>query len=360
MKYVLLLATVSVCAEVVQAVPAVLPPLVPVVQVAPLAATPPVATPINTFQNPLKVNGADPCLFYHDGYYYLSSTTASDVKLRRARRIDELKDAPDVQVWKEENPTRDRNIWAPEFHLLDAGDGSGPRWYLYFTAAADTEPSHRMYVAQSAGTDPMGPYTFKAKLLTDAKDEFYAIDGSVVRLPNGQLIFAWGGRPSPYGQGIFISKMTDPWTLQGERTALATDGFGCPNIREAPEFLMHDDKIFLVYSLCSADTPDYRLSALVANVGDDLSQAASWTQLPRLLMARVDQNGVWGPGHNFFFKSPDGTQDWHAYHAKTSTQTTFADRSTRAGRITWRADGTPDFGIAPAYGEPVEAPSGEK
>ena len=65
------------------------------------------------------------------------------------------------------------------------------------------------------------------------------------------------------------------------------------------------------------------MSALVGNVGDDLSQAASWKQLPRLLMARVDQNGVWGPGHNFFFKSPDGTQDWQAYHAKISTNKTF-------------------------------------
>ena len=341
------------------AAPAQTPNLVPVKQLAPLAQTTAQA-PMTTFQNPLKVDGADPCLFFYDGYYYLSTTTARDVKLRRAKRIGDLANAPDVQVWKDDDPSRDRDIWAPEFHLLDAGDGSGPRWYLYYTASAGPEPSHRMYVAQSATTDPMGPYTFKAKLLTDAKDEHYAIDGTVVRQDNGQLIFAWCGRPSPYGQGIFISKMTNPWTLAGERTSLDTDGFGCDVVREGPEFLRHDNKLFLVYSMCDAATPDYRMSALVADAGADLSAATSWTQLPRLLMARVDQNGVWGTGHNFFFKSPDGTQDWQAYHAKISTERTFADRSTRAQIIHWRADGTPDFGIAAPYGEPIPVPAGEQ
>lgn len=347
----LISALVTIGAAIAQAAPATLPALVPVVPTA--------SQPMKTFRNPLKVDGADPCLFYHDGYYYLSSTTASDVKLRRAKHINELKDATDVQVWKDDDSTRDRDIWAPEFHMFDAGDGSGPRWYLYYTASAGPEPSHRLYVAQSAGTDPMGPYKFKAKLQTDADDAHYAIDGTAVRLPDGQLVFAWCGRPSPHGQGIFISKMTNPWTLAGERAALEADGFGCDFVREGPEFLLHDGQIFLVYSMCSADTADYRMSALVANAGDDLSQAASWGQLPRLLMARVDQNGAWGPGHNFFFKSPDGTQDWQAYHAKTSTKNTYGDRSTRAQRVHWREDGTPDFGIATAYDTPIEAPAGE-
>lgn len=313
-----------------------------------------------TFENPLKVDGADPCMFYSNGYYYLSTTTARDVKLRRARHIGELKDAPDTQVWKDDTPSRNRDIWAPEFHMLDAKDGSGPRWYLYYTASGGPEPSHRMYVAQSAGTDPMGPYTYKGQLKTDAADAQYAIDGSVLKKPNGELVFAWCGRPSPHGQGIYISNMTNPWTLQGERTSLEVSGFGDVPVREGPEFLTHGDKVYLVYSMCDASTTDYRLGAMVADMGSDLSQAASWTQHPKLLMARVDQNSVWGPGHCFFFKSPDGTQDWIAYHAKTSTERTFGDRSTRAQPIRWRPDGTPDFGIPVEYGAPVPVPSGEK
>ncbi len=355
MKFALSLLALCAATGVCHAAPAKQPAMIPSMQLAPLPEA-----PVQTFQNPLKINGADPCLFFHDGYYYLSTTTASDVKLRRARRIGDLKDAPDVQVWKDDNPSRNRDIWAPEFHLLDAGDGSGPRWYLYYTASAGPEPSHRMYVAQSAGTDPLGPYSFKAKLQTDAQNEHYAIDGTVMKQANGQLIFAWCGRPSPHGQGIFISRMSNPWTLTGERTALEADGFGCDFVREGPEFLTYTGQTFLVYSMCGASTPDYRMSALIADANADLALAGSWTQLPRLLMARVDQNGVWGPGHNFFFKSPDGSEDWQAYHAKTSTKDTYADRSTRAQIVRWRADGTPELGIAAAYGEPIPIPAGER
>ena len=55
-----------------------------------------------------------------------------DVKLRRARRLSEMSSAQDVQVWKDDTPTRFRDMWAAEFHLLDSGNG--PRWYLYYTA----------------------------------------------------------------------------------------------------------------------------------------------------------------------------------------------------------------------------------
>lgn len=353
MKFQLAALTLCVLATVSSAKPKA-KPLVPVMQLAPLPMT------TRTFHNPLKVDGADPCLFFYNGYYYLSSTTAVDVKLRRAQRIGDLARAPDVTVWKDDDPAHNRDIWAPEFHLLDAKDGSGPRWYLYYTASSGPEPSHRLYAAQSATTDPLGPYTFKAKLLTDAADAQYAIDGTVTQKANGEFIFAWCGRPSPHGQGLFISKMANPWTLSGERTALEASGFGDVPVREGPEFLQHGNETFLVYSMCGASTPDYRLSALVADSNADLSDAKSWTQYPKLLFARVDQNSVWGPGHNFFFKSPDGSQDWIAYHAKTSTRDTYADRTTRAQPIRWRSDGSPYFGLPVSYDDAVPVPSGEK
>jgi GH43 family beta-xylosidase len=295
---------------------------------------------------------------YYNGWYYLSTTTGGEVKLRRARHIGDLATATDTVVWKDDDPTRDREMWAAEFHLLDSGHG--PRWYLYFTASdGKADDHHRMYVVESAGTDPMGPYTFKAKLRTDPNDAFYAIDGTVLKQANGTLYFVWCGRPSDTGQGLYISRMANPWTLTGSRTYLPADGFGCPVVREGPETLQHDGKVFLVYSMCGASTPDYRLGMLVANAGDDLVQASSWHQHPKLLFARVDQYGVYGPGHNFFFKSPDGKQDWIVYHAKGSTRDTYADRSTRAQPFTWNADGTPNFGLPQPLEADIPVPSGE-
>jgi len=323
----------------------------------PTVASPAAVAPTATFRNPLKKDGADPWLGYHDGWYYLATTTAVDVRLRRARRIGELKDAPDEVVWKDTDPSRSRDIWAPEFFLLDGGNG--PRWYLYYTASDGTEPGHRMYVAESAGTDPRGPYTFKAKLKTDPEDARYAIDGTVLKLPDGKLYFIWCGRPSPNGQGLYISRMENPWTLSGARTYLPADGFGCNVVREGAATLVRGGKVFLIYSACGADTPDYRLGMLIADAGADLTDAAAWKQHPRMVFGRVDQYGVYGPGHNSFFKSPDGTEDWIAYHAKSGTAITYGDRSTRVQRFTWREDGTPDFGLPLPLEADIPVPSGE-
>ena len=314
----------------------------------------------STFRNPIKKDGADPCLFFHDGYYYLSTTTAVDVKLRRARRMVELANAPDVVVWKPDAPSRSRDIWAAEFHFLDAGNGRGKRWYLYFTASdGKNDANHRMHVAESAGDNPLGPYTYKAQLKTDADDTQYAIDGTVLQKPNGELTFFWCGRPSEAGQGLYVQRMTNPWTLTGSRTYLVADGFGCKFVREGPEVLQHNGKICLIYSMCGASTPDYRLGMLQADATSDLTSAASWTQYPKLLFARVDQRGVYGPGHCFFFKSPDGTEDWIAYHAKSGIADTYADRSTRVQKFTWRKDNSPDFGLPLSLDTDIVPPSGE-
>lgn len=346
--------------------------LVSVAALLPLAALPlfrstpaasvsrPVGITGTTFHNPLKKDGADPCLQFSNGWYYLSTTTAADIRIRRARRLGDLRDAPDTVVWKDEHPERFRDMWAAEFHRLDGP--SGPRWYLYYTASDGKEGDthHRMYVLESAGDDPMGPYTFKAKLKTDPTDSQYAIDGTVLA-PQGRVqYFVWCGRPSSTGQGLYISRMTDPWTLSGPRVSLPADGFGCPFVREAPALLRRGGSVFLVYSACSADTADYKLGLLRADVGADLTNPASWKQNPKPVFARVDQYGVFGPGHCFFFQSPDGKQDWIAYHAKSGTANSYADRSTRAQPFTWNADGTPNFGLPLPVEQEIPSPPGER
>ncbi|MDR3622229.1 MAG: glycoside hydrolase family 43 protein [Paludisphaera borealis] len=318
-------------------------------------------SPDGSFRNPLKVHGADPWLMHHDGWYYLTATTGVDVQMRKARRLGELKDAVDYVVWKDDDPSRNRDVWAPEFHRLDGGTGIGPRWYLYFTASDGREPHHRMYVAESAGDDPMGPYTFKAKLLTDPKDEFYAIDGTVLTMPDGSRYFVWCGRPSTAGQGLYISRMTNPWTLTGPRLYLEVDGFGCEHVREGPVALRQDghDRTFLIYSACGADTPDYKLGMLSIAAGDDPMDPAGWKQHTEPVFTRNDAAKVYGPGHNSFFRSPNGREDWIAYHAKTDTNRGYADRSARAQKFTWNADGTPNFGKPVGTDVDVAPPSGE-
>ena len=163
---------------------------------------------MKTFRNPIA-HGADPCLTFYKGWYYLSVTTGGEVKIKKARRLAELKDAEAVTVYKSDDQDQNRDVWAPEFHRFDG------KWYLYVTGGNGEEPRHRMWVAEGQGDTPMGPYVFKAKLLTDPKDEFYAIDGHPFRTKDGRMYFVWCGRPSAAGQGLYISRMANPWTLEG-------------------------------------------------------------------------------------------------------------------------------------------------
>ena len=156
-----------------------------------------------------------PWLAYHGGWYYLATTSRSDVRLRRSRRLHDLEAAPDRVVWADDDPSRNRDLWAPEFHRIDAGDG--PRWYLFYTACGGREPDHRMYVARSAGDDPMGPYAFRAKLRTDPDDRFYAIDGTVLTMPGRRGISSGAAGPARWARA-FTSRgwpTPGPWPVPG-------------------------------------------------------------------------------------------------------------------------------------------------
>lgn len=72
------------------------------------------------FSNPLKpFNGSDPHMTYYDGYYYLMTTTWSDLQITRARTLEGLKDGETKVVWVDSNPSRCCNVWAPELHKVD-------------------------------------------------------------------------------------------------------------------------------------------------------------------------------------------------------------------------------------------------
>jgi hypothetical protein len=115
------------------------------------------------YTNPIKsVKGADPWLQYHNGNYYLITTTFTGVLgIRKSPTLAGLSTAANVQVWSDTTPGRNTNIWAPEIHQYNG------HWYLYYSAGQSGVAccdSQRTHVLESAGTDPMGPYTYKGSL----------------------------------------------------------------------------------------------------------------------------------------------------------------------------------------------------
>jgi GH43 family beta-xylosidase len=299
------------------------------------------------FRNPLVApDGADPFLWFHDGFYYLSVTRGSHIPVRRATTLAGLKNATDIQIWTDATPSRARHMWAPEFYLI------GGRWYCYYTASDNIDINHRCYVLESESDNPLGPYKFKAQLMTDPKNERYAIDGSTVVNGLGERYFLWAGHPD---HRIFISQMDNPWTLRGQRQLLEADGFGCTEVREGPICLHRNGKIFLIYSICDTGKPDYKLGMLYADENSDLTNPKAWTQFPRPVFSRCDDHSVYGPGHNSFFRSPDG-DDWICYHAKSTHEYTYQGRSTRVQRFGWDENGFPNFDVPLDLQTEIEEP----
>nr|WP_205614778.1 family 43 glycosylhydrolase [Streptomyces chartreusis] len=315
------------------------------------------------YANPLKsFKGADPWLQYHDGNYYLITTTFTGILgIRKSPTLAGLATAPNVQVWSDTTSTRDTNFWAPEMHLVDG------HWYVYYSAGRSGVAccdSQRTHVLESAGTDPMGPYTYKGSLTgSNLTPGGWLIDASLLRAGN-RLYLVGSGFVDGSTQSLVIAPLSNPYTLASSTFTVISgptldwERSGSP-VNEGPEPLYHDGRTFLTYSASSCQTADYKLGRLELTGTDPLSPA-SWTKKQTPVFQRSDTNGVYGPGHNGFFTSPDGTENWIVYHANSASNGGCGNgRTTRAQEFTWNADGTPNLGTPVALGTTLPGPSGE-
>ena len=308
-----------------------------------------------TFANPLLPAGADPFSFYKDGYYYYTHTTGKNITLWKTTSIAQLQTAEKKIIF---NPPPagpySKELWAPEIHFLQG------KWYLYFAADSGRNISHRLWVLENSSADPMqGEWNLKGKLTTP--EDKWSIDGSVFE-NNGQLFCIWSGWEGNTNgqQNIYIAKMKNPWTIKGKRSKLSApeldwemhgdlkNAWDPPhvNVNEGPEILQHEDKIFLIYSASGCWTEFYALGMLSSSANSNLMDIRSWKKSTIPVFKQSTENKVYAPGHNSFFKSPDGKEDWILYHANSQPgQGCGGFRSPRAQKFTWNKEGLPEFGI---------------
>jgi len=319
------------------------------------------------FTNPLLPTGADPWVIYHAGYYYYTNSMGSKLILYKTKNMADLKSAPNKTIWTPPAGTMySKELWAPELHFISQ------KWYMYFAADDGDNDHHRIYVLENASADPMqGDWTFKGKV-GDSTDK-WAIDVSVFE-NKGKLYIIWAGWEGDKNgeQDIYIAQLTNPWTVGSKRVKISSPKYDWEkygdlgeksnpphvNVNEGPEILKHGNKLFLIYSASGCWTDYYALGMLSTSADKDLLDPASWAKSETPVFKQSPENKVYAPGHNSFFKSADGKQDWIIYHANSQPgQGCGKDRSPRMQQFTWNKDGSPNFGVPVKEGVYLKAPS---
>ena len=332
--------------------------------------TPPLCP--NTFVNPIGP-GADPWVIRDGGKYYSVESRDNGIFVYKSDTLTSPRRSG-IKVW---TPTssgwNQTDIWAPELHFFDG------HWYIYYAAGrpgpagANAEfTDQRAGVLESAGTDAQGVYTDKGMLYTGdtiatGANPVWAIDLTVHSI-DGQLYAVWSGwlenattQVTP--QHLYIARMSNPWTISSNRVKISSPVESWEigpqlNLQEGPEFLVNGASTFIIYSTRESFLPDYRLGQLRLAPAADPMIPASWTKSGPVFVGSPS-GGVFGVGHASFTTSPDGTENWIVYHAKSVNAPGWDDRKVRMQKFTWNADGSPNFGTPIANGLPVLVPSGQ-
>ena len=331
--------------------------------------SPPTLAQAQTFTNPIKQSGPDPWVLNKNGWYYYMNTTGQNLTLWRTKNLAQLATAEQKVIFSPPAKTGySHELWAPEIHFFDS------KWYVYFSADSATNVSHRVWVLENTAADPFtGEWTVRGKI--GDRHDHWAIDMSVFdfRKKRYAIWSGWSGRKNGQ-QDIFISKMTNPWTLKkGRRIRIASPQFDWEKhgdvpanwqkngevpqvlVNEGPQALQHDGRLFIAYS-ANACWLDYCLGLLTYRGKGTLLNPTNWTKSPQPVFTQFPENEVFAPGHGGFFTDAKG-QNWMIYHANPSANDGCGNkRAPHIQPFNWNTDGTPNFG-RPIPKTPTPAPA---
>lgn len=297
----------------------------------------------------------DPHIAYIDGYYYYTGNLGDRVAIKRAATLEELKNVEITTIFDSGSPSGQvGSYWSSEIHKLD------DKWYVYYTA--DSGDGQRNFVIECSDSNPItGTWTFKGKLF-DSEADYYSTYPTVTEI-NGSRYFLWSGRANADDgtTHLYISTMTNPWTLSGSRSQIYTAG-DLPDTgsAESPTVLVNAGKVFLVYMVNGCGSSDAKIGLMyMASDTDDPLETMAWTKMSSPVLD--DNTEVsFNPNAPSFFKSPDNTEDWITFTALFDNGANCGNgRATRAQKFTFDGDGIPQFGAIAPVGTLLDAPSGE-
>jgi GH43 family beta-xylosidase len=288
---------------------------------------------------------ADPFVTFHEGYYYYTFTTGDHVEVRKSASLEGIASATPVSVWRSwEESSIIGPAWAPELHYLNG------KWYIYTTGKVAGTDEMRVIVLE--GDRPQDQFTYKGNLAG-------GIDATILKHPHGGLYMVWMRHEGSSLTNITIAPMTSPTSLGQGWTQISDPNYANwydwetrhQNCNEGPQIIHRNGKFFLTYSASASWTSEYCLGMFTCDDKADVMDAGVWEKSPEPVFQKSWENGVVGVGHASFTTSPDGKEDWICYHGMDDTdgdgtiEQGWENRHPFIQRISWHADGSPNFGI---------------
>ena len=288
-------------------------------------------------KSPLIMQRADPYVYYHkDGYYYFTASAPEydRIELRRAWSVKALADAQPLTVWrKHAQGPMSWHIWAPELHYING------KWFIYFAAGQAEDPWYiRTWILENDSPDPFcGEWKEKGMLISEW--DSFMLDTTVFENA-GKWYAVWAQKSKERTENscLYIAEMITPYTLKLPQTLLTRPEYDWEcrgfKVNEGASVLKRNGKIFLTYSASATDST-YCMGMLVADEKADLLNASSWKKESHPVLCTDEKAGIYGPGHNSFTTSRDGTEDYLIYHARPYAEVDLAFALYDPNRHTW-------------------------
>lgn len=237
---------------------------------------------------------------------------------------------------------------AAEIHDIDG------TWHIYFTAGEQKDLGKQRSHVLKGGSLPWDNYQFAGTVVGNE----WAIDGTVAVI-NKQRYFIYSCQRANL-QSLCIAPMLSATKIGSARMisapTLPWEKVGKFPVNEGPAVMENNGRYFMSFSASYCWTTSYTLGLLTLKSGADPVQQSSWIKSGPALSSA---NGNLGPGHNGFFKSPDGKEWWNVYHATASTKGACdGNRYTMVDVVKWDKNGNPLLEAPPKLESGIREPSG--
>ena len=318
-------------------------------------------TGTQSFTSLARYSGADPWLFYHDGYFYFIATAGgSGLQLVKVANLGDLSTASSARIYKpEKGHEYSSHIWSPEIHYFSAEEigEEYAGWYCFIASAPDetwekannvhddsTFGALKGYVIKCLTDDLLGPWGHpitgepnvpqKLEFPDSGDNEETGVMGCSVITINGTkyLLFIDSvGKETQktnsfnYHQRINIVKFSNPWTIEGHPKVICVpeydwekkgseDKYHPAVVEGATAVYNPNGEVYIIYSGSGYWTAHYQLGQLtyIGGPNGDPTDVKNWYKKPTSIFSQSDE--LRGCGHASYVTDTDG-QGWICYHA---------------------------------------------